>query len=270
MEVFYLLSRCCKYFLQGYQFRADKIFQLAEDGKELIHFFSFWEYQQTIFSEGHTIRNDTAKRNAQLPLSPVLQKSHCCVYLLLNLSKARTQYQSTNYRLCRASNAFITFVAKRASSFMIFKSAFHVSCWCMFDGNQSEIYMLEEKNAGKYRFQIQPGKDEGHQYRELSKWRMFKGLWAATNDNFHHTQPFILCKALFLFVFNHTEVSTILIFMVYFFNTDLLRANYVPISVLFSGDKMAILTSQSFESGRGDIQLIITEKNLALQKWLFR
>lgn len=54
--------------------------------------------------------------------------------------------------------------------------------------------------------------------------------------------------------------------MVYLFNTDLLRANYVPVSVLCNGDKTVILTSWCFESSRGDGHEIITTINFALQK----
>lgn len=87
---------------------------------------------------------------------------------------------------------------------------------------------------GNLYFWIQPGKGGGQQYGELSKWRTFKGLWAATNDRFpshpacHFVQSFV-----FVSVFNHIEVPNVLIFMVYLFNTDLLRANYMLISVLF-------------------------------------
>lgn len=116
--------------------------------------------------------------------------------------------------------------------------------------------MLAERSAGKYRFWIRPGKGRGQQYGELSIWGTFKGLWAATNDRFPSPACQFVSSFVFISVFNHTEVSNILIFMVYLFNTDLLRANYVPISVLCNGDKTVILTSGVLNLvGETDIKL---------------
>lgn len=123
MEIFLV---CCAHIANiffkgiclGFLGRQNNLFQLAEGGRKLISFFSFWKCQQTIFSEGQIDRSDQVKRNAPLALSPVLQKSYCWFYQPFyrcpQINKARTQFQSINYGYCRISNALITAVARRA------------------------------------------------------------------------------------------------------------------------------------------------------------
>ena len=102
---------------------------------------------------------------------------------------------------------------------IIFKSAFQVSCWCICLIITSNVCVLKNGILGNINFGFNLRK-VSQQYGALLKWRVSKGLWTSTRDQFSLYLVCYFLKSFVFIFFNNTDVSNILyilIFIVYSF-----------------------------------------------------